>query len=289
MIIIIIKFFLYIILGAGVILLIIGLIEPHILKTEFVSWKNKNTQTGENIRIALISDIHAEYNFIKPAKLCAEIEAARPDLILFAGDWTASYKQKHFIRVQNWLQNICQTAEKIEIPFLAVPGNHDNDQIREIISDSSNICELLINKTTLIFGKDGSKWRLTGLDDLKYGDPFFPEIPSEKNSTFSPVIPEEKHIVIAHNPDTVLLLENKPWQYFLCGHFHGGQIWAPFKLEFKMFRREAMASQGWYRGERDFSGKKGYINRGLGCVLMPIRLFSRPEITIIDISYPKSI
>jgi hypothetical protein len=69
----------------------------------------------------------------------------------------------------------------------------------------------------------------------------------------------------------------------LCGHFHGGQIWLPFHLEYRLLRHEKTCRMGYRKGFHTINKIPVYIGRGLGNVVVPFRLSSRPEITFIDV------
>ncbi len=269
-----------ILLGSiAAILLIVGLIEPHLLKIEKIYWDSRSStadsEGSANLRLVLLSDLHTEYNYINRNKLLTHIKQARPDLILFAGDWTGPKRKHTLAKAYKWQIDLVNTARDLAIPFIAIAGNHDDDLIRNRLLQPDSGIKLLINEAAEVSSQDGSKWQIIGIDDLKYGQPGIPDRLKE--------IPASRTIMLAHNPDMLIHLSACPGDFFLSGHFHGGQIWAPGNLEFKLFRREKIAALGFRRGEFSYDSRKCYISRGLGCVVMPIRLFSLPEITIIEI------
>jgi predicted MPP superfamily phosphohydrolase len=254
------------------VILIRSLIEPHLLDVTTVTLPlntREQTKLSSALKIILISDLHTEYLFIKPERVFNEIEKFQPDVILFTGDWCAGSNARALRKMEFWLSGLSGTAERLGIPLLAVPGNHDTPEIISRIHRSG--CRLISDSDQIVTDRLGQSWRITGIAGL-----------SSTLNVFSASragIPFDRHIVMAHNPDAVLSLQNDQGKFFLCGHFHGGQIWAPFKLEFRILRDEKMAAMGYHRGAFKINSHWCYINRGLGCVLMPFRFLSKPELT----------
>ena len=83
--------------------------------------------------------------------------------------------------------------------------------------------------------------------------------------------------------DIALDLPGSSFDIIFSGHFHGGQIWAPFDLEYRLLRRERLCKAGIRRGLHAVNGMRLYIGRGIGNVVFPFRFLSPPEITVIDL------
>ena len=97
-------------------------------------------------------------------------------------------------------------------------------------------------------------------------------------------------LVLVHNPDFIYSLSDmsaseendRPFDYMLSGHLHGGQVHLPGNLEFVFFRKDQIArEEGILGGEYTFRGYKGFISKGTGTGALPIRFMARPEIHIL--------
>lgn len=260
-------------------LLVKGLWEPHILDvTRTIIGSGKNS-----IKILLLSDIHARFYFIKNEKIEKLIKTEELDAILFVGDLSSD--NKDFEKGIKIITKIKKSAQEYLIPVYAVSGNHDPAELRKRLNEIDIIH--LKNECKTITAKDRSKWKIVGLEDLRTGNPSYSE--GIKNSSSDDIIP---NIVLAHNPDSIFGIikdlkntKQQPDVFLLSGHFHGGQIWMPFGIEYLIMRSEKMCKEGYRKGYYERDGIRGYITRGLGCVIVPIRLFSKPEASIIELKH----
>lgn len=229
-----------------------------------------------SLRLVFFSDLHAEHLRLKAERLIAEIRTASPDIVVFGGDMAA--RESSVPKAIEVMRRIKETDYGKDILFLAVPGNHDTAESMNLLSEAGYI---VLDNDNFIFRHETGCWQFIGLPDLEKGGQHL-----ESAFQIDPdlIIPASRRIVIAHNPDSLLYLQDASVLLFLAGHFHGGQIWAPFRLEYKLLRNEKLASMGYTRGLFNWKDIHAYISRGIGCVLIPLRLFSRPELTVIDIS-----
>ena len=57
----------------------------------------------------------------------------------------------------------------------------------------------------------------------------------------------------------------------------------PFHIESRILRDEMLVKMGINRGLNEIDGKKFYISRGIGNVMLPFRFLSKPEVIIVDV------
>ncbi|MDP4095180.1 MAG: metallophosphoesterase, partial [Bacillota bacterium] len=166
-------------------------------------------------------------------------------------------------------------------PIYACFGNHDYKAFRDdkegLIQYTKEIeqsgIQLLHNKT-ICMEKGSKKYSITGIADMKYGDWNIEEALATRCKDADTIL------AFTHNPDAVLSMPPKSVEYLFTGHFHGGQVWLPFNLEFLTLRKEKLCRMGIRRNLHKVNDINIYINRGLGNVCLPIRFLSRPEITV---------
>ena len=88
--------------------------------------------------------------------------------------------------------------------------------------------------------------------------------------------PDRPNIVLSHSPDVVDVLDDSPIDLALTGHTHGGQVNLPIVTKSVLPLRHKELVAGMYI----FGRLRLYVNRGIGCLTLPLRLNARPEITL---------
>ncbi len=244
--------------------------EASFLKVENIRFTNDS----KALKIMQISDIHINNLKVKPKKVRDAIATRKPDLIILTGDYlqTAGDVPK-FLDFLDYITGFC--------PVYYVFGNHDYHAFRknpEGIEDFAKAISekgiISLHNLCIQIEKNGKVYDLAGLGDVRYKKHDFQQVASGfSNKAFA-------RIGFSHNPDIVLELPENAFDYMFCGHFHGGQIWAPFALEFRLLRKDLLCKKGICSGLHRFNGINLYISRGLGNVIIPLRFLSRPEITV---------
>lgn len=253
--------------------ILIMILQAGFLKREFLTFG----EGRPSLRVALLTDLHMGLLMVSEKDVAKALAEERPDLLIIAGDIID--KESHIQAFTRWFREIAP-----DCPVFVTLGNHDHLCFKKkprsrdlfLFNLKSLGIELLVNDC-ITFHKKGRTINLVGIDDYKRGRPDIKAALSKKDDK------ADFTLAITHNPETVLFLPQGEVDLVLAGHFHGGQIWMPFCLEFKLFRNEQTCRAGYRRGLHQINGTHTYISRGLGNVEVPFRLGSLPEITFIDL------
>lgn len=234
----------------------------------------KFAKSSKAFKILQLSDIHINLLRVSPQKVKNIIADEKPDLIILSGDYIEKARD-----VDAFLHFL--TYIRCGFKVMLVLGNHDYkafdrdaEGLKRFI-DRIESCgvEVLHNRCTCI-EKNSKRYNIIGIDDIREGSPA--PVKALKDCCSDAFI----NIAFSHNPDIIFDLPKGKVDYLFSGHFHGGQIWAPFDMEFKLLRDDKLCKMGIKRGFHKLNGINLYINKGLGNVCFPLRFLSRPEITV---------
>jgi len=236
----------------------------------------------DGMRVAQLSDIHMD-EYTEPFFLRHLIEVVNrlhPELVLLTGDFVSDgLSSTSFAIGAAW--QCANLLTKLECRRLyAVLGNHDVGVGGIEVTDAlqANGIKVLTNVCLPIERSSARIW-LAGLDDPVLGNPD-PElaIPASIRN-----LPNEPVILMCHAPDYVdTLLSNpagKAISLMLSGHTHGGQVRLPLLGALELPELGKKYVEGWF----GLAGLQLYVNRGIGTVGLPFRLFCPPEITLLTL------
>ncbi|MCL2058800.1 MAG: metallophosphoesterase [Oscillospiraceae bacterium] len=247
----------------------------------------------DGLRVVQLSDIHIKIGGAPPEKIIRMIRDANPHVVMLTGDYIDSPSDAEpFIA---WMGELVGALGGIDasrkdsgdgtvggVSFYLCFGNHDNEAFlrapslrREFTRALKRMGVYVMEDRTLSFSHNGKLYAVTGFSDFYYAP--HSSIQRALNGTPKGA---SYHIGISHNPDLAMELRGPRPDLLLLGHFHGGQIWMPFHLEYTCLRKERLCKIGIRRGLHEYGGRRIYISRGIGCVMFPFRLGSRPEITL---------
>ncbi len=234
------------------------------------------------MRIVQISDIHfqefSEAFYIR--HVVEQVNALQPDMVVLTGDYiTIGPLPRHF--AARWSYHCAALLEAIQCPLrYAVLGNHDAVVNMAAVTDAlqTHGIPVLANRYVPI-ERDGRRFWLGGVSDVSEGlariETAVPPPPTRNND---PVI------LLAHEPDYAdTVARHGGVDLILSGHTHGGQIRLPF------MKPHFLPDYGkkYVAGLFQLGSTRLYVNRGIGTVMLPMRLRCPPEITVHTLSSEK--
>ncbi len=224
------------------------------------------------IKLVQITDLHgAEFSRNNKA-LIKKIEKENPDLILATGDMYNN-SNKEGQKVAEAL--LISLAEKNTVCY--VTGEHDNDEDFHNTLKEGGV-KVFDYKVERIKIRD-EEVVLWGINNVYYSSTF------DLFNEFTPNY-NDYNILLAHinNPED---FKSFGADLTLCGDTHGGQIRLPFGIGAVyldgVWFPEAGGKTAYIKGLYDLGENKLFISSGLGNRPYPIRVFNRPEISVITI------
>ena len=224
------------------------------------------------LTIALLSDIHVAGPDMPPerlARIVAQVNALKPDIVLIAGDLVSEKRTATHIYTP---QEVVAPLAGLHAPLgvFAVPGNHDHwfdlpGLSRELRAHGIG---LLANDAV-----QAGPLAIGGLDDAYTGRADVPRTIAAMDRLAG------GRVIFGHSPDSFPQVPRSV-SLMLAGHTHCGQIGYPWG------GAPAYLSDYGDRyacGRVDEDGKTIVVGAGLGTSLIPVRLFTRPEIWLIEL------
>ncbi|MBN2861570.1 MAG: metallophosphoesterase [Bacteroidales bacterium] len=266
------------------------LIGKYNFKTEEVTIYFKDLDKGlDGIKIVHISDLHLPAFYSHPGqlkKVIRIINSCQPDLLINTGDFV-NYGWREFDSYDTIL-----AKAQARYGSFAILGNHD---MGTYLPDSSEeerefnvlkMCELiessgyhLLNKDHSIVNIGGSKMALIGVPTSGH----FPSlIHSDIKEAAKGLDSTGFKILLCHDPNQweEEVTGKTNIELTLSGHTHGMQVgilagrlrWSPAKYFYPNWN-------GLYKVGDQYQ----YVNRGLGVLGVPFRIWMSPEISVITL------
>lgn len=231
----------------------------------------------KSFTLAFISDLHIGMYGVRDRLYESAVErvmAERPDLILLGGDLLYGGRAS--------LAHAVSILAPLTAPLgvFSVLGNHefrwDADECRRMLDASPNL--RLLRDERVVLEAGGGRVALYGLDN------FFSRTVKSQRGLIEDIRHDVWPLVLEHTPDLAPELGREFSGLLLAGHTHGGQIVLPG------VRGLASASKygSHFLGGRYAVGRgEMYVTRGVGAVMLPVRIGCPPEIVIVTVQ-PKS-
>ncbi|MEL6531177.1 MAG: metallophosphoesterase [Pseudomonadota bacterium] len=233
--------------------------------------------TASPVRMALLADIHVAGPDMPPSRLeriVEQVNSLDPDMVLIAGDLVS---EKRVATKLYSAEEIVAPLGNIKAPLgtVLVPGNHDHwfdwPALSRELANHEHI-KVLANEAAQV-----GPIALGGVDDDFTGRADLAATIESMSALSGP------RVVLTHSPD---IFPSVPVDVdlVLAGHTHCGQIRYPWGGA-----PATMSDFGdlYACGVVEQHGKTLVTSAGIGTSLLPIRLFSQPEIWLIEIRPPQ--
>lgn len=221
------------------------------------------------LRAVFASDFHAGPTLHERllSDALAAIARARADVLLLGGDFV-SFHARYVDRLLDRLAAVHAPLGKF-----AVLGNHD------LIGDDEYIARrlteagvtVLVNANARLPAPHDDVW-VCGLDDWDEGVP-------DADAAFAGA--DGTRIVLAHQPDALLAIEDRPFDVAFFGHVHGGQFL--LRNREPAIRHRGPVSKLYMHGGVFHAGAKDapvLVSRGIGTSTLPARRQADPQVHI---------
>jgi predicted MPP superfamily phosphohydrolase len=250
-------------------------IEPNRLVTRYQTIELEQwPRELSDLRIAVLSDIHAGGRFIDERKLRLIVERTnelQPDLIVILGDYISGGRNHHAMDPEVFAPALKDFHAPLGV--YTVLGNHDwwfnGERVRSALE--ANGLKVLENDAARIDARGTSFW-LVGLPDLWTRTPRIPQ-------TLAKVPEGAPMIAMAHNPDIFPQLPQRV-SLLLAGHTHGGQV--KFPLIGTVVHTTDFGDH--YEAGHVFeNGHHLFVTTGIGTSIIAVRFRVPPEIVLLTV------
>lgn len=241
-------------------------VEPHWL--EVTTLELPAPGLSQPLRIALVTDLQTDAPGDYEARALQAVKAARPDLILFGGDYVQVGGGAEYLEAMRRLNAILRQADlQAPLGMYAVIGSTDRASL---------------------WRKNFAAMPVTLIDEASQRLDLGPVILTALSSSdaYDPALwvsaAEKYHIVLGHSPNFSLGQVNA--DLLLAGHTHGGQVRLPFIGPLITLSDVPRAHAA---GVTQLApGKTLIVSRGIGMeryAAPRLRFLCRPQLVIIDL------
>jgi hypothetical protein len=245
--------------------------DPQITETEI--FLERLPAAYNDLCIVHLTDIHHSlYTPLEDVQRAVHLaNQLRPDLVALTGDYVTL--SPSYI----WPAARALGKLRARLGVFAVLGNHDFQagalEMTRALREQR--IRVLRNSRIALRRRSSILW-VAGVDDLWWQADDF-------HAALHGLPAHDAKILLCHNPIGIRTAAEHGVDLVLSGHTHGGQVKLP--VVGSVFGRSKLGErfvEGWNR----LNGTQIYISRGIGKVLVPVRLGCPPEIACLRLRRP---
>jgi len=237
--------------------------SPEVTQTDI--WLRRLSPVHDGLKIVQLTDLH--HSLFTPRE---EIQHAvqvtnrlHPDLVALTGDYVTL--SRDFI----WPVAEALSKLRARLGVFAVLGNHDFQVDPEEVAEALRAqgIRVLRNAHWPLRSRSSTLW-MVGVDDLWWQA-------DDLAAALHGVPARDPKVLLCHNPLGIREASEHNVDLVLSGHTHGGQVRLP--VVGSVYGRSRLGEKfvdGWNR----LKSTQIYVSRGIGKVLVPLRVGCPPEI-----------
>jgi len=274
----------YIIFFALIMIILFFVWQNNSIVITNINYKNKKISKEFNLfKILHISDLHNKKFGKNQDKIIKKIVDLKPDVVVVTGDSIDCHLTKPKIAYK-FLERISKI-----FPVYLISGNHEHmySRYNEFIEGYKNSGAVVIDDNFIEIKRKTEKIRILGISDDKATGICYIDLKTKNSfenklkSISNKCIKDEFNILLSHRPELIDLYEKYKFDLVLSGHAHGGQFRCGF------IKGVIAPGQGFFPKYTSGLYTKGktsmIVSRGLGNSVIPIRIFNRPELVVINL------
>ena len=235
---------------------------------------------GNTVRIVQLSDLHVSP--VVPKRLVEDAFALalaqKPDVVCLTGDYVTDANPHEESWYRGELRKLSSNA-----PCFATLGNHDggawsgkprtkphSTAYVEGLLRSSGI-PVLINQRAEITVR-GDRLRVVGCGDL------WAHQCNPWNALHGVEQDNLPTVILSHNPDSKVMMEEFRWDLMLSGHTHGGQVVMPILG----ISPAPVNDKRYVKGLKEWNGRMIHVSAGVGNI-DGVRFNCRPQVNLLEL------
>ena len=271
-----------------------------VLTAAFCTWQNNDLTIDRTVlgrgdvpeafdgyTIVQVSDLHNKAFGDESRRILSKLAEQEPDIILITGDMIDSRNTD----VEAALDFAKQAADAA--PCYYVSGNHESrvlEAFEELKAGLADCGVTVLENEKVTIERDGSSIVLMGVQDPAFGAAY---ILGDERGTMEQQLKEltggtegdesDFTVLLSHRPEMLDVYAAAGVDLVFTGHAHGGQwrlpgvggLVAPCQGFFPKYTD----------GVHAYGDTTMYVSRGLGNSLIPVRIFNRPELVVVELRH----
>jgi hypothetical protein len=222
----------------------------------------------DGYRLLHVTDPHFDTLEGTAERIAALADGCEADLLVLTGDYR---RRVHgpFEQILAPLAKVVGAAHTAD-GKIALLGNHDT---AAMVGPMEALGLRVLANETLTLARGDAALHLTGFDDVHY---FY----TTATDAAAAAAPSGFRIALVHSPEFAFHAARAGYRLYICGHTHGGQICLPGGTPILTANE---LGHRFVSGRWRHEGMEGFTSRGAGTSGVPVRFFSRGEITLITL------